>query len=278
MADRIFKPETLAIHAGQIPDVGHRRSCAADLPDHELRVRFGRARREPVQPADLRQRLLALEQPDGCGAGRTGGRARRRPRRGGVGQRHGGRSDGADDDAAGRRPRGRCRCPLRRHGDDAGGEPHQVRRRDVVRRRHQARGLCCRDTAQHSCGVRREPGQPEPGGARHRGRRRRGPCARCAAGDRQHRAEPVPLQSDSPGRRHRGALGHQVPRRPRHHAGRHRGRKRQISVGQRQVPRHDRAVAGLSRRQVLRDLRRLRLHDALPHGDACACTALHSRR
>ncbi len=71
-----------------------------------------------------------------------------------------------------------------------------------------------------------------------------------------------------PGRRHRRALGHQVPRRPRHHAGRHRGRERQVPVGQRQVPRHDRAVAGLSRREVLRDLRRLRLHDALPHGDA----------
>ena len=33
-------------------------------------------------------------------------------------------------------------------------------------------------------------------------------------------------------------------------------------------PGHDRAVEGLSRRQVLRDLRRLRLHDARAHGDA----------
>ena len=39
-------------------------------------------------------------------------------------------------------------------------------------------------------------------------------------------------------------------------------------VGQRQVPGNDRAVEGLPRRQVLRDLRRLRLHDAGAHGDA----------
>jgi hypothetical protein len=41
-----------------------------------------------------------------------------------------------------------------------------------------------------------------------------------------------------------------------------------LPVGQRQVPGHDRAVEGLPRRQVLRDLRRLRLHHARPHGDA----------
>ncbi len=39
-------------------------------------------------------------------------------------------------------------------------------------------------------------------------------------------------------------------------------------LGQRQVPGHDRAVTGLPRREVLRDLRRLRLLHARAHGDA----------
>ena len=36
MADRVFKPETLAIHAGQIPDSSNRRARFADLSDDEL--------------------------------------------------------------------------------------------------------------------------------------------------------------------------------------------------------------------------------------------------
>ena len=89
-----------------------------------------------------------------------------------------------------------------------------------------------------------------------------------AAGDRQHRAVAVPVQPDRLRRRHRGALGHQVPGRPRHHAGRRDGGERQVPLGQRQVPGHDRAVARLPRREVLRDLRRLRLLHARAHGDA----------
>ena len=116
--------------------------------------------------------------------------------------------------------------------------------------------------------VRREPRQPEPRGARHRRRRRGRARARRAADRRQHGAVAVPLQPDPLRRRHRRPLGHQVPRRPRHDAGRRDGRERQVPVGQRQVPGHDRAVEGLPRRQVLRDLRRLRLHDAGAHGNA----------
>ncbi len=69
-------------------------------------------------------------------------------------------------------------------------------------------------------------------------------------------------------RRHRRPLGDQVSRRPRHDARRRDGRERPLSLGQRQVPGHDRTFARLPRRQVLRDLRRLRLHHARPHGDA----------
>ena len=60
---------------------------------------------------------------------------------------------------------------------------------------------------------------------------------------------------------------HQVPRRPRHDDGRHRRRVRQVPVGQRQLPADDGALARLPRRALLRDLRRLRLHDEGADGD-----------
>ena len=41
----------------------------------------------------------------------------------------------------------------------------------------------------------------------------------------------------------------------------------QVPLGQRQLPADDRAVARLSRRALLRDVRRLRLHDEGAHGD-----------
>ena len=44
---------------GPDPRRGDRRARAADLPDHVVRVRQRRPRREPLQPADVRQRLLA---------------------------------------------------------------------------------------------------------------------------------------------------------------------------------------------------------------------------
>ena len=52
-------------------------------------------------------------------------------------------------------------------------------------------------------------------------------------------------------RRHRRAFGDQVHRRPRHDDGRRDRRIGQVPVGQRQVSRHDRAVARLSRRALL---------------------------
>ena len=101
MADRRFQPETLAIHAGQIPDAGHRRAGAADLPDHQLRLRlapttrpslfnlqtFGNVYSRLSNPtvAALEERVAALE----------GGRAALASR-----QRHGGRGDGAADASA----------------------------------------------------------------------------------------------------------------------------------------------------------------------------------
>ena len=64
-----------------------------------------------------------------------------------------------------------------------------------------------------------------------------------AAGDRQHRALALPVPAVRLRRRHRRALGHQVHRRPRHHHGRRGRRVGQVPLGQRQVSRHDRALA-----------------------------------
>jgi predicted CoA-binding protein len=55
--------EAIAIGARCLPSTParsptrHRRARAADLPDHQLRVRQRRPCGQPVQPADLRQRL-----------------------------------------------------------------------------------------------------------------------------------------------------------------------------------------------------------------------------
>ena len=62
------------------------------------------------------------------------------------------------------------------------------------------------------------------------GRRRRARGGR-AADRRQHRADAVPAAADRARRRHRRALGDQVPRRPRHRDRRHHRRLRQRSTG-----------------------------------------------
>ena len=81
------------------------------------------------------------------------------------------------------------------------------------------------------------------------------------------RALALPVPADRVRRRHRRALGDQVPRRPRHDDGRRDRRVGQVPLGQRQVSRDDRALARLPRRDLPRDLRRLRLHDEGAHGD-----------
>ena len=155
----------------------------------------------------------------------------------------------------------------------------QVRHRDDLRRRHRPDGLRRRDAAEHARRVRREPGQPEPGGARHRRRRRRW-RTRTACRWSIDNTVPSPFLCN-PLAHGADIVVHTPPSTwpataPRWAAW--SSRVGQVPVGQRQVSRHDRALAGLPRREVLRDLRRLRLHDALPHGDACASTAPRCRR
>ena len=106
--------------------------------------------------------------------------------------------------------------------------------------------------------VRRDHRQPAA--QRGRPRRPRGDRARRrrAARRRQHARVAVPVPSDRARRGHRRALGDEVSRRPRHDDGRRAGRIGQLPVGQRQVSADDGAVARLSRRDVPRDVRRLR--------------------
>ncbi len=65
---------------------------------------------------------------------------------------------------------------------------------------------------------------------RHRGRRRGRARGRRAADRRQHRGHAVPDPAARVGRRHRGALGHQVPRRPRHRDRRRDRRRRHLRL------------------------------------------------
>ena len=81
--------------------------------------------------------------------------------------------------------------------------------------------------AEHQAVLRRDDLQPQPGRAGHRGRRRRRPRGRRAADRRQHDGDALPDPSARVGRRHRGPLGHQVPRRPRH---RDRRRHRRLAA------------------------------------------------
>ena len=99
----------------------------------------------------------------------------------------------------------------------------------------------------------------------HRGDRARAPAA---AARRQHLRDAVPVPADRVGRRHRAPLGDQVHRRPRHQHRRRRRRRRHLRLVERPLPGDRRSVAGLSRPQVPRDVRHLRLPDEAAGRDA----------
>ena len=274
MADREFGFETLCLHAGQIPDAADRLARGADLPDDVVRVRQRRPRGEPLQPADVRQRLLAHLESDRRRCSRS---ASRRSKAGAPRWRP---PPGRPREMIAlltllqqRRPHRRRRRTL------YGGTLHacsrvnfaQARHRHDVRRSRRSGEFPPRAQAEHQGDLRRDDRQSRSinvidiaaiADDRARGRR--------AARRRQHAGLALPVPADRARRRHRRAFGDQVPRRPRHDHGRRRRRDRQVPVGQRQVPADDRALARLPRRALLRDLRRLRLHDEGAHGDRCA--------
>ena len=91
------------------------------------------------------------------------------------------------------------------------------------------------------------------------------PQGRRAADRRQHAGDALPLQADRLRRRHRRALAHQVPRRPRQFDRRHDRRWRHLQlVARRPLSDAVRAAPGISRHRAARDLRQLRLRDRLP--------------
>ena len=132
MPDRRFGFDTLCLHAGQIPDA---QTGARALPIYQTTsfvFDTRGSRGEPLQPADVRQRLLAHPQPDGRGARGARGRARRRARRARHRHRHGG-ADGRAAHAVQRwRPPRRRAHALRRHLHAARGH---VRASSASRRR-----------------------------------------------------------------------------------------------------------------------------------------------
>ena len=95
-----------------------------------------------------------------------------------------------------------------------------------------------------------------------------------AADDRQHHGVALPVPADRVWRRYRGALRHQVSRRPRHVDRRHHRRQRQVPVD-RQVSRNHRAEPRLSRHEVRRSVRAARLHHQGPRGRPARFRTVH---
>ncbi len=221
MTDRKYGFDTLCLHAGHIPDATTGARGAAHLSDHVLRVRQRRPRREPLQPADIRQCLLAHLESD---RGRVRG-ARRRAR---------GRSAHALAAATGMAAQMVALLTLAQNGDHIvaartlyGGTYSQLAvtfaqfgiaatfvdpdEPDAFRRalRPETKAV-----------LRRNDRQPAAQRPRHRRRRVHRPRRRRAAGHRQHARLPVSVPPHRARRRHRDPLGDQVSRRPRNDHGR----------------------------------------------------------
>ena len=94
------------------------------------------------------------------------------------------------------------------------------------------RRVAGRGPAEHQGVLRRDDRQPEERHPRHRGRRRRSPTTAGVPLIVDNTvATPVPDPAARARRRHRRALGHEVPRRPRHRDRRRHRRRRQVRLG-----------------------------------------------
>ncbi len=126
----------------------------------------------------------------------------------------------------------------------------------------------------HPGHLRRDDRQPVRRSPRPRSVRPSRPRPQAPARRRQHLRHARPLPALRLGRRYRHPLGHQVHRRARDLDRRdHRGR-RKISLGQRPVCRFRQPFAGLSRAQVLGDVRPRGLHRQVPRRGAAHARAL----
>ena len=267
MADRKFGFDTLCLHAGQIPDAAtgaralpiyQTTSFVFDSADHAASLfnlqTFGNVYSRISNPtvAALEERVAALE----------GGRAALAAATGMAAQmlalltlcRNG------DHIVAARTLYGGTYSQLAITFAQFGIDATFVDADDPAAFRARAQ-------AEHQGGLRRDDRQSAAQRLRHRGARRGRARRRHPARHRQHARVAVPVPPVRARRRHRRAFGDEVPGRPRHDDGRRRRRVGEISVGQRQLPADDGAFARLSRRALLRDLRRFRLHDEGADGD-----------
>ena len=250
------------------PGPEYRRARGADLSDDELRVRGSRIGGRVLQPAGVREHLLAHHEPDGGRVRGAHGQPRRRLRRRRVRQRDRGAGGGAVHAAVARRPRRVVVGAVRRDGQSVQAPAAQdVGGADVGRSRRSRRVEGGRPR-QHQGVLRRDDRQPRRQRARHRGDR--GHCARprAAADRRQHVRDAVSLPPDRVGRGHRPALGDEVHRRPRHEHRRRGRRLGAVQLVERPLSGRRRSVAGLSRAPVPRDVRHLRLSDEAAGRDA----------
>ena len=235
------------------PRLRDQRPRPADLPDHVVHLRQHRARRRPVRPGRAGQHLHPDHEPD-PGRRRAAHRRARGRRRRAVPVLRAGRGDVRHPEP---RRRGRSHrvqpAALRRHLQPVPLHAAQARHRDHLRRRPRRPGLLAGGgAAEHQGVLRRDHLQPADRHPGHPGRLRGRPRQRCAADRRQHHRHAVPDPADRPGRRHRRALGHQVPRRARHGDRRRDRRRRHLRLDAGPVPRLHHPGPQLPRRGVRR--------------------------
>ena len=155
--------------------------------------------------------------------------------------------------------------PLRRHLQPVPLHAAQAGHRGPVRRRLRPAELRRRHRRQHPPPLPRDDRQPAPGRRRHPRRRGRGPRPRPAAVRRQH-LRPAHREAPRAGRRHRHPLRHQVDRRARHgHRRRRRGR-RHVRLGERAAVQGGLRRSGpvLPRRELRGGLRPAGVHPQAP--------------
>ena len=133
-----------------------------------------------------------------------------------------------------------------------------------------------RGAAEHQGVLRRDDLQPADRHPRHPRCVSGRPRERCAADRRQHHRHPVPDPADRPGRRHRGAFGDEVPRRPRLGDRRRDRRRREIRLDPGPPSRVHHPGPELSRRGVRRA--RCRRHTRSRPGCSCCATSARPLR
>ena len=242
MPDREYGFKTRAIHAGNIPDAV---SGARALPIYQTSAfvfddtadaaarfalqKYGNIYSRLANPtvASFEERVASLE--GGLGAVATAS---------GLGAEFITFASlaGAGDHIVSARPSTAARSPSSMSPCAASGS---TRRSCRARPRRLRRG----DHRQDEADLRRVDRQPVGRDRRPRGPRRRRARARPPAHRRLHRRDALPQPADRVGRGHRHPLGHEVPRRPRHHPRRRRRRAGRFHWANERFPLFDQEVA-----------------------------------